>query len=140
MKILPILCFVALFGCSPSKKHSEAASTAKDEPSSQATFDYDMLIADIRRINYDKNGYEIFQAEWVNLKSRLLSASENGSINKLAEDKRKLLWYEIEYMRACSHSKIFTDHNHEIIPILFGFDLPEFNQQLREILVESGQL
>ena len=140
MRILLTLCILALFGCSPSKKHPGSSNASKDEVSTQAAFDYDGLIDDLRRINYEKNGYEVFQAEWVKMKSKLLSASESGAINRLTEDKRERLWWEIEFMRACAHPKIFTDHNDEIIPILLSFDLPEQNEQLREILIDSGQI
>ncbi len=140
MKSLLTLYLLALFGCSPPKEHSEASDTSQNEASSEATLDYDGLMADLRRINYDKNGYKVFQAEWVHLRAQLQSASENGAINRLPEDMRARLWREIEYLRSCAHAEIFNDHNEEIIPILFSFDLPELNRQLREILVDSGQI
>ena len=117
MKFLLTLCLFAFFGCSPSKEHSEASNASKDEASSQATVDYDGLMADLRRINYDKNGYEVFEAEWVNLKSRMLSASENGAINRLPQDKRELLWWEVEYLRACAH--VSCGHDKTLVIMIF---------------------
>ncbi len=140
MKFLLAFYLIALCGCSSPKENVAALDASRDESSAEAAFDYDGFMAHLRSINYDANGYELFQSTWSDMQSQLTRAAENGAINRLPMDKRKSLWWEIEYMRACAHPSIFMDHSDEIIPILFAFDLPELNQQLREILVESGQI
>ena len=140
MKSLLVAFALSISACSPPEEHSESASGRDKAVSPIAKIDYDALLAELQRINYSPDGYEVFQAEWPDLYERLLSASENGALNNLPEDQRSRLWWEVEYLRACAHPEIFRDHNEEIIPILFNFNLPEQNQQLKEILVDSGQI
>ena len=97
-------------------------------------------MAELRRINHGPDGYKVFQVAWPSLHSRLLRESENGAFNSLTKERWSQLWWEIEFMRACAHPAIFKNHSAEIIPILFSFDLPEQNQELREVLVGSAQL
>ncbi len=122
------------FGVIPDERvASRAVQTAKKE---KITFDFKATLSLINRINKGES-YEFFQSEWKGLRSELQKADV---INTLPKEQRTELWWAIEYMRACARGEIFRDHNEEIIPILFSIDLPDLNQELKQILVDSGQL
>lgn len=112
---------------------TRAVAANKEE---NTPFDFEATLTLINRINNGES-YEYFQSKWEGLRSELQKVD---MINALPKEQRSELWWAIETMRACAHPEIFRDHNKEIIPILFSFDLPDMNQQLKEILVDSGQI
>ena len=127
-----LTCFLS---CEKAAKEPERVETAPKIGS----FDAEKTLERIKKINSAPD-YALFQSEWKDLHSVLSVATKNGDINQLSEDQRSELWWAIEYMRACAHPEIFHRHNQEIIPLLFAIDLPEMNQQLREILIADGQI
>lgn len=140
--------FVCLSSCKEDAATKSRGQIPANEPvmrsvatskEARSPFDFEATLNLINRIN-NGGSYEFFQSEWEELHSRLRQAAADGSINELPKEQRSELWWALEYMRACARPEIFRDHNEEIIPILFSFDLPDLNQQLKEILADSGQL
>lgn len=121
-------------GAIPNEQSTTRIVAVSSEES--VPFDFEATLALINRINSGVS-YEFFQSEWNELRSGL---KRTDDINNLPEQKRSELWWAIEFMRACSRPEIFRDHNEEIIPILFSIDCPDLNQNLKEILIDSGQL
>ncbi len=140
---------LAMFTCLSScqedsvKMSAEGIPEDREAPRAVATtnegeikFDFEAALSLIHRINGGES-YEFFQSEWEGLRFELQKTS---LINRLPKEQRMALWWSTEYMRSCARPEIFRDHSHEIVPILFSFDLPEMNHELKGILVDSGQL
>ena len=151
MKIQITVITFATLACLSSCKDEIANQSLAEIPDEQSSgcsvvtnkteksqFDFEATLSLIKRIN-NSGSYELFQSEWEGLRFELQQAAANGLITTLLKEQQSELWWAIEYLRGCAHPEIFSNHNEEIIPILFSFDLPDLNQQLKGILVDSGQ-